>query len=58
MYQFFITSNHSPSRNRLFRSPSPSRKGFNNSPYKGFIMVNNIHSEINFNKIPATYFKI
>ena len=35
--------------NRLFSSPSPSKKGF--------IIVNYIYSKINFNKIPRTYFK-
>ena len=34
------------SRNRLVSSPSPSRKGFSNNPYKGFIVVNYIQSAL------------
>ena len=37
------------SMNRLFSSPSPSKKGF--------IVVNYIYSKINSNKIPKAYFK-
>jgi len=38
-----------------------SRKGFNNSLYKGFIVdycSQDIHSEIDSNKISAAYFKL
>ena len=38
------------SMNSLFSSPSTPSK-------KGFILVNYIHSKINSNKIPRTYFK-
>ena len=41
----------------VIRSPRLCRKGFSNSLYKGFIVINNIHREIEFNKIPAVYFK-
>ena len=51
----FIISNPSLSRIRLFRGPSPSKKGFSNSLYKGFIVVKKIDREIDFNKIPAAY---
>ena len=39
----------------LFRGPSPSKKGFSNSLYKGFIVVKKIDREIDFNKILAAY---
>lgn len=56
-YFLFVISQPSHFRNRLFRflGPNPSRKGVNNSLYKGFIVVINIHSEIDFNKIPTRY---
>ena len=34
------------------------KERISNSLYKGFILVNNIHSEIDSGKIPAAYFKI
>ena len=47
-YFFIVINNSNLSRNRLFRSLSPSKKEFGNSLYKGFIIVNNIDSEIDF----------
>ncbi len=43
------TSLSKNSKNRLFSSPSPSKKGF--------IVINYIHSKINSNKIPRAYFR-
>ena len=56
----FIIIIRSPtlSRNRFNGSPSPSRKGFSKNLYKGFIVVNYIHNEIDSNEIPAAYFKL
>ena len=44
----------------LFRSSRLSRKGFHNcnTLFKGFYVVYNIDSEIEFNKIPTTYIKL
>ena len=47
-------------KKRLFRSSHFSRKGFHNcnTLFKGFYVVYNIDSEIEFNKIPTTYIKL
>ena len=47
-------------KKRLFRSPCLSRKGFRNcnTLFKGFYVVYNIDSEIEFNKIPMAYMKL
>ena len=47
-------------KKRLFRSSRLSRKGFHNcnTLFKGFYVVYNIDSEIEFNKIPTTYIKL
>ena len=44
---------HSP-RTRFFGVPSPSRKELTIA----YIVVNNIHSEIDSNAIPTSYFKL
>ena len=54
---FVCISNPSHSTNRLSRVLFLGKK-FHNSLYKGFTVVNNIHNEIDSNKITAAYFKL
>ena len=49
----FVISSPNLSRNKLFKRPNLSKKGFSNNLYKG----NKIYREIEFNKISAAYFK-
>lgn len=49
-YFFYFISNPSLFRNRLFRSPSSSRKISSNSLYKGFIVISNVDREIDIKK--------
>ena len=50
-YFSFVISSPNLSRNKLFKRPNLSKKGFSNNLYKGFTVVNKIYREIEYNKI-------